>query len=129
LTSSQKLVPLFVIIVLAAAVGYAMLPFRFADEIDCGPPLFGAKAKTLTASPKGFIKPVEDCLNTGKSRLTVSAVTAFVAALAGTAAIAFKPQSAECMSGSHDSCREWWPGVMGGMGSSLGCQCDCHRGW
>jgi len=126
LTSQQKLVPVFVLVVIAAAIGYALLPFSFADAIDCGPPLLGAKAQTTEAPPEGFIKPVEDCLASGKSRLAVSAVTAFVAVLAGTAMVALKPLSAECLRGSHDGCTEWWPGA-GGMGS-MGCQCDCHAG-
>lgn len=117
---------MFVFLVLAAAIGYALVPFRFADDVDCGAPLLGAKAKTAMATTSGFVRPVEDCLATGKSRLTVSAVTAFVAVLAGTAMVGLKPVSASCLNGNHDDCSEWWPNAAGGMGASLGCQCSCH---
>ncbi|MGH9189421.1 MAG: hypothetical protein ACRD0Q_05250 [Acidimicrobiales bacterium] len=126
MTSQQKLVPVFVFVVLAAAIGYALLPFRFADAVNCGPPLLGAKAKTKTVSSRGFIKPEEDCLAAGKSRLTVSAVVAFIAVLAGTAMVGLQPLSQECLSGGHDDCTEWWPNIAGGLGERLGCQCDCH---
>jgi hypothetical protein len=127
-TTQQKIVPAFVLLVVAAAVGYALLPFRFAGAVNCGPPLLGAEAKTKVVSSKGFIKPEEDCLSKGKSRLVVSAVTALVAALAGTAMLAFQPLSAECLGGNHDDCSEWWMNMAGGFGESLGCQCECHSG-
>ena len=129
LTSSQKIAPVFVLLVIAGAIGYSLLPFRFADDVDCGAPLFGAKALSAESSPRGFIRPVEDCLASGRSRLAVSAVAAFVAALAGTAMVGLRPLSAECLSGSHDACGEWWPGLMGGGGNAFGCQCDCHTAW
>ena len=131
MTSQQKLVPVFVFLFLAVAIGYSLLPFRFADAVNCGPPLLGAEAKTKVVSSRGLIKPEEDCLNIGKSRLTVAAVTALLAVLAGTAMVALQPLSQECLSGGHDDCREWWPNLAGGLGERLGCQCDCHTatGW
>lgn len=131
MTGTQKLVPAFVLLFVAAAIGYGLLPFRFADAVNCGAPLLGAEAKTQVVSSRGFIKPEEDCLSAGKSRLTVAAVGALLAVLAGTAMVGLQPLSQECVSGSHDDCSEWWPGFIGGLGDRLGCQCDCHSagGW
>lgn len=128
-TSQQKAAPVVALVVMLLAVGYSLIPFQFADAIDCGAPLLGAEAKTETAPSTGFIKPKEDCLASGKSRLTVSGVIAFVAVLTAAAAVGLRPLSAECNSGSHDDCRYWWPaGVLGSVGDRLGCQCDCHAG-
>lgn len=126
MTSAQKAVPVVVLFVLALAVGWSLLPFRFADTIDCSPPLFGAKPHQLTAPPEGFINPVIDCKATGKSRLSVSAIAAFVAVLAGTLAVYFKPISGSCMAGNHEACREWWPAALGAGGEAFSCQCSCH---
>lgn len=128
MTRAQKAVPIAVLIVLFLAVGWSLLPFTFANTIDCSPPLFGAKPHQLTAPPEGFINPVIDCKATGKSRLSVSAIAAFVAVLAGTLALYFKPVSGSCLAGNHDDCREWWPSVMGGAAESFACQCPCHEG-
>ena len=127
-TSQQKAAPLIALVVMLLAIGYALIPFQFADVIDCGAPLLGAEAKTESAPSAGFIRPVEDCLAAGKSRLTVSGVVAFVAVLAAAAAVGLRPLSAECNSGSHDDCSQWWPNVLGSVGERFGCQCDCHAG-
>ena len=126
MTSQQKIVPIFVLVVIAGAIGYGLLPFRFADAISCEAPLLGAEAITKTADIRGFIKPEEDCASAGKSRLVRSAFAALLAALAGTAMVGLKPVSMECLSGSHDSCREYWTNATGGLGERLGCQCSCH---
>ncbi len=127
-TSQQKAAPVVALVVMLLAIGYSLIPFQFADAIDCGAPLLGAEAKTETAPSTGFIKPKEDCLASGKSRLTVSGVIAFVAVLTAAAAVKLRPLSAECNSGSHDDCSYWWPGMLGSVGERLACQCDCHAG-
>jgi hypothetical protein len=125
-TREQKLVPIGVLFVLILAVGWALVPFNFANVVDCSAPLFGAEPKN-EAPPTSFINPKKDCLAKGKSRLSVSAVAAFGAVLAGTAMLAFKPISASCTAGSHEDCREWWlAAALGDAGRGLGCQCQCH---
>jgi hypothetical protein len=126
-TSQQKAAPIVALVVMLVAIGYSLIPFRFADTISCGPPLLGAEARTKTAPSTGFIRPAEDCRASGKSRLTVSGVVAFVAVLAAAAAVGLKPLSAECNSG-NDDCAHWWPGMLGPVGERLACQCECHAG-
>ena len=126
MTKQQKLVPVGVLFILALSVVWALLPFKFANIVDCGAPLLGAKPNS-GAPPTSFINPKKDCLAKGKSRLSVSAVAAFVAVLAGTAMLSFKPVSSSCASGNHEDCREWWlAAALGDAGAGLGCQCECH---
>ena len=126
MTSQQKAVPFVVLFVLLLAVGWTLVPFKFANIVDCGAPLMGAHPKN-SAPPTSFIRPKEDCLAKGKSRLSVSAVAAFLAVLAGTTMIALKPISSSCAAGNHDDCREWWLAVvLGDAGTGLSCQCECH---
>jgi len=127
MTNQQKAVPFVVLFILALALVWSLIPFRFANVVDCEAPLFGAQPKS-DAPPTSFIDPKVDCLAKGKSRLSVSAVAAFVAVLAGTAMLSLQPTSKPCLNGDHDSCREWWLGALGGAGSGLSCQCDCHAG-
>ena len=128
MTNQQKVVPFAVLFVLALAVIWSLIPFKFADVVSCEAPLFGAQPKN-EAPPTSFINPVEDCRSKGKSRLSVSAVTAFMAVLAGSAILNLKPNSSSCANGDHDSCREWWlAAALGDAGSGLGCQCECHAG-
>lgn len=128
MTSQQKAVPFVVLLILALAVAWSLVPFKFANIVDCGAPLMGAHPKN-GAPPTSFINPEVDCLAKGKSRLSVSAVTAFVAVLAGAAMVSFKPVSSSCSSGDHDSCREWWlAAALGDAGAGLSCQCECHDG-
>jgi hypothetical protein len=125
-TTQQKAVPFFVLLIVALSVGWSLLPFQFANVVDCGPPLFGAKARS-EAPPTSFINAELDCREKGKSRLSVSAVTAFVAVLAGTAIVSFKPVSSSCAGGDHDNCREWWlTAALGDAGAGMSCQCECH---
>ena len=127
MTRQQKFVPVGVAVILFLALGWALVPFNFANVVDCEAPLFGAGPKN-TAPGTSFIKPVEDCLAKGKSRLSVSAVAAFLAVLAGAAMAGFKPISASCVNGNHDDCREWWVAALGPGGAKFGCQCECHDG-
>jgi hypothetical protein len=126
LTSQLKIVPVFVLLVLAGAIGYGLLPFRFADSIRCEAPLMGAGAIDKEADIRGFIKPEEDCAAAGKSRLIKSAIAALLATMAGTAMLGLRPMTTECMSGNHDDCHEYWTNMAGGLGQRLGCQCECH---
>lgn len=125
MTRQQKLVPVGVLLIMVLAVAWAMVPFNFANVVDCEAPLFGAQPKN-EAPPTSFIRADEDCLSKGKSRLLVSAVAALVTALVGTAMVALKPISASCSAGDHESCREWWLAPLGEAGAGLGCQCECH---
>lgn len=128
MTSQQKAIPFAVLVIVALAIVWSLIPFKFADIVDCEAPLLGASPKS-GAPPTSFINPEEDCLAKGKSRLSVSAVTAFVAVLAGTAMLSLKPVSSSCSNGDHDSCREWWlASALGDAGAGLGCQCECHAG-
>jgi hypothetical protein len=124
-TRQQKLVPVGVLIIVALAVGWGLVPFNFANVVNCEAPLFGAHPKN-EAPPTSFINPEKDCLAKGKSRLSVSAVSAFLAVLVGTAMLALKPVSAACTSGDHEKCREWWLAPLGEAGAGLSCQCECH---
>ena len=126
MTRQQKLVPIGVLVVLALSLLWSVIPFKFANVVDCEAPLFGASPKN-EAPGTSFINPEEDCLSKGKSRLLVSAVASFLAVFAGTAMMNMKPISASCASGDHDDCREWWlAAAIGDAGRGLGCQCECH---
>ena len=125
MTRQQKFVPVGVLVILLLALGWALVPFNFANVVDCEAPLFGADPKN-SAPGTSFIKPVEDCLAKGKSRLLVSAVASLIAVSAGAAMLSMKPISASCSSGDHDDCREWWAAALGDVGRGLGCQCECH---
>ena len=125
MTRQQKLVPIGVLFIMALALVWTLIPFNFANVVDCEAPLFGAQPKN-EAPPTSFINAEDDCLSKGKSRLLVSATAAFLAALAGTAMLSFKPISASCAAGDHDDCREWWLAALGPAGVGLGCQCECH---
>jgi hypothetical protein len=121
-TRGQKVMPAIVLVVILLAVGWTLLPFEFTQGVDCGPALFGGKAKDPTAV--GLILPEIDCRNKARSRLLVSAMIALAAAGAGTAIVALQPLSPQCFSGRHDDCPYWWANALGESG--LGCQCDCH---
>jgi hypothetical protein len=128
-TTQQKAVPFVVLFIIALAIVWSLIPFNFANVVDCEAPLFGAKNKN-EAPPTSFINAEKDCKAKGKSRLSTSAVAAFVAVLAGAAIVSFKPISSSCSSGDHDSCREWWlTAALGDAGAGLSCQCECHEGW
>ena len=129
MTRQQKLVPIGVLVILALALLWSVIPFNFANVVDCEAPLFGASPKN-EAPGTSFIDPEEDCLSKGKSRLLVSAVASFLAVFAGTAMLNMKPISASCNSGDHDDCREWWlAAAIGDAGRGLGCQRECHVDW
>ena len=126
MTRQQKTVPFVVLAVIAVSIVWGLIPFNFANVVDCGAPLLGAHNKN-EAPVTSFINAKEDCLSKGKSRLSVSAVAAFVSVLAGTAILSFKPISSSCAKGDHDDCREWWlAAALGDAGVGLGCQCECH---
>ncbi len=127
MTSQQKVIPFAVLFVIALGLIWSLLPFRFADVVDCEAPLFGANNKN-EAPATSFINAEKDCKAKGKSRLSVTAVTAFVAVLAGAAMVSMKPISSSCASGNHESCREYWLAGVLGEGSGLSCQCECHAG-
>jgi hypothetical protein len=126
-TTQQKAVPFVVLFVIALGLVWSLIPFQFADVVDCEAPLFGAQNKN-EAPATSFIDAEEDCKAKGKSRLSVTAVTAFVAVLAGTAMVSMKPISSACANGDHDKCREYWLAGVLGEGSGLSCQCECHSG-
>ena len=127
MTTQQKAIPFAVLFVIALGLIWSLLPFQFADVVNCEAPLFGASNKN-EAPPTSFINAEKDCKAKGKSRLSVTAVTAFVAVLAGTAMVSMKPVSSSCASGNHENCREYWLAGVLGEGSGLSCQCECHAG-
>ena len=125
MTRQQKLVPIGVAVILLLSIGWALVPFNFANVVDCEAPLFGASPKN-DAPGTSFIKPEEDCLAKGKSRLLVSATASLLAVAAGAAMLTFKPISSSCSKGDHEDCREGWLAVLGDSAAGLGCQCECH---
>lgn len=128
MTKQQKIVPAFVLLIIALGIVWSLIPFKFANVVNCSAPLMGAHNKN-EAPPTSFINAKKDCLSKGKSRLSVTAVTAFLAVLAGTAVLSLKPVSSSCAGGNHDDCREWWlAAALGDAGAGLGCQCECHTG-
>ena len=127
MTNQQKAVPFVVLFVIALGLVWSLIPFQFADVVDCEAPLFGAGNKN-EAPATSFINAEEDCKSKGKSRLSVTAVTAFVAVLAGAAVLSMKPISSSCANGDHDKCREYWLAGVLGEDSGLSCQCECHAG-
>ncbi|MEA2716105.1 MAG: hypothetical protein QOI99_422 [Actinomycetota bacterium] len=126
MTKQQKLVPAIVIVLLLGAVGYTLLPYRFADTIDCEAPLFGGHPKEMRGPVEGLIRPLVDCPAKGRSRLTVAAFAAVIFSAAGVALVGLKPTSSACLAGRHGDCREWWAAFMGGQADAFSCQCDCH---
>jgi hypothetical protein len=127
-SKQQRIVSIGVLVVLLLAVGWTLLPFRFADAVDCGPPLLGAKPGHYDEKGVGLINPKRDCHNTAKSRLTFAAVASLIAVVTGAATIALQPVSRFCAAGNHEECPEWWPAALGPFGESLSCQCSCHIG-
>ena len=124
MTRTQKFVPVAVLVVMLAAVGWAALPFDFTSRVRCEAPLFGGEPHDPT--PVGLIIPEEDCKRKAKSRLLVSSIVCLVVAAAGTAALAFKPVSQQCLSGNHEDCPDWWANLLSDSFEGLGCQCECH---
>ena len=45
MTRQQKIVPIVVLAVIALSLVWALIPFKFADIVDCGAPLLGAHPK------------------------------------------------------------------------------------
>ena len=128
LSKEQKVISGVVLVILLLAIGYTLIPFRFADAVDCGPPLLGGKPGKYEDRGLGFIKPARDCKNAARSRLAVAAVTSFVAMGVGVAALASKNISANCLNGNHEDCTEWWTAELGEGGQGYSCQCGCHYG-
>ena len=125
MTRPQKLVPIGVLVILLLAIGWSLVPFNFANVVDCEAPLLGAQPKN-EAPGTSFINEEEDCLAKGKSRLLVSAEASLLAVSAGAAMLNMKPISSSCSKGDHEDCREWWTAALGDAGRGLGCQCECH---
>ena len=124
MTRVQRLTPIAVLVVIFLAVGWCLLPFQFTAGVDCGPPLFGGKAKSDVSV--GLVLPKIDCKSKARSRLLTSAMISLAAAAAGTAALALKPLSAQCLAGRHDECHDWWSNTLSTNFDGLGCQCECH---
>ncbi|MGI9033392.1 MAG: hypothetical protein ACR2HY_06870 [Acidimicrobiales bacterium] len=127
LTKEQKVITGVVLAILVLAIGYTLIPFRFADAVNCGPPLLGAKPGHYEEKGTGFIKPDRDCRNAARSRLAVAGVTAILAMGVGVASLASKNISTSCLNGDHEDCTEWWTAELGEGGEGYSCQCSCHR--
>lgn len=126
MSKQQKIISGVVLGILLLAVGYTLIPFRFADAVDCGAPLLGAKPGKYVETGQGFIKPERDCHNAARSRLAVAAVAAFLAMGIGVAALATKNVSSNCLNGNHEDCTEWWAAELGPAAEGYACQCSCH---
>lgn len=127
MSKQQRIVAIGVLVVLVLAVGWTLLPFRFADAVDCGPPLLGAKPGHFDDKGSSLINPTRDCRNSARSKLTFAAVAALIAVVTGAVTIALQPVSRYCIAGDHERCPEWWPAALGPFGDTLSCQCECHR--
>ncbi len=94
----QRYVPLAAAVAIVAAVIYVLLPFTFADVVDCSGALFGSQADPAT--PAGAIvgNADEACADTG-GRRRVNAAVVIVAALALGLAGAFLPSEKDAPSG------------------------------
>jgi hypothetical protein len=125
-TKQQRIMSIVVLGVLVLAIGWTLIPFRFADTVNCGPPLLGAHPSGFHDQGRSLVSPERDCHDTARSRLTVAAVVSLIAVIAGAAALAFQPISRQCLAGGHEDCVEWWPAALGPFGHGLSCQCDCH---
>ena len=126
MTRAQKWTPVVALGVMLLAVAWLLIPFEFTQGVRCGPPLFGAKPDD--AADVGLIRPEEDCKSKAKSRLLVSAMISLAAAGAGTAAVALKPISTQCLNGNHEDCPYGWANMLSENFGGLGCQCECHTG-
>lgn len=126
MTTGQRAVPLAALLVALLAVGYALLPFRFAGAVRCGAPLFGAEPETH--EQVGFIDPGRACDDAGSSRLLTAATFALVA-VAAAAGLALVPEPGwDCRDGHHGDCHASWPVLLGPLGRSIACRCPCHQG-
>lgn len=98
----QRLVPLAAMVVIAAALVYASLPFTFAGKVDCSGALFGSEADPAT--PAGAIvgNPDDACADTG-GRRRVNAGVVVVAALAVGLGGAFLPSDEDVAEPSERS--------------------------
>ena len=128
MTRIQKLTPIGALLIMFIAIGWALIPFEFAERVKCSAPLLGAKPTTVGNGGTGLILPKEDCLSKGKSRLLVSAIFILAAAGTATAVVALKPISPQCNKGDHDACSDWWGNLRSQNDNGLGCQCECHGG-
>ena len=126
MTKAQKVTPFIMLVVIALALVWALLPFQFTEGVKCDAPLLGGEPQT-DETTVGLILPAQDCPAKARSRLLTSAIVAVVAAGAGTAAVALRPISGACSRGDHDACRFGWGNVFGEQ-SGIGCQCECHEG-
>jgi hypothetical protein len=125
-TKQQRIISIVVLAVVLLSVAWTLLPFRFADAVNCGPALLGAKPGHYDDHGRGLINPKRDCHDKGKSRLTVAAIASLVAVIVGASTLAVHPVSAQCLRGGHEECPHWWPAALGPGGEGFACQCGCH---
>ena len=118
----QRIGALVALSIVALAIVFALMPFTFADSVECGPALLGSKPRTVESV--GLTEPTRDCARTGTSRLAVSGVMAIIAVATGAGISQIQPPGKDCREGRHGDCHGGWPALIGVR--RLACQCSCH---
>ncbi|HWH35322.1 MAG TPA: hypothetical protein VNT56_08395 [Acidimicrobiales bacterium] len=124
MTSVQRVVAFISMGVVALAILFALLPFTFADEVSCGPALFGSNPRNPGEARVGLINPERDCDRTGRSRLATSGFLAIIGVVAGAGVTLVPPPGKDCRLGNHSDCHGGWPAMVGL--NRFACQCSCH---
>jgi hypothetical protein len=55
-------------------------------------------------------------------------VVALMAVAVGASSMLVPAPGRDCREGRHDACRASWPALLGKVGESMACQCQCHDG-
>lgn len=123
MNQAQRVAAYVALAVVILAIAFLLLPFKFAGTVRCGPPLFGADAKSTEVV--GLIRdPEGSCERAGRARLATAGFTAILAVAAGAGVSQIPPPGKDCRDGRHDECHGGWPAMIGL--SRLACQCSCH---
>ncbi|MBW3645977.1 MAG: hypothetical protein KY441_10800 [Actinobacteria bacterium] len=119
----QRLAAFIALGVVVLAIAFLLLPFTFAGQVKCGPPLFGSDAKSTETV--GLIRdPAGSCERAGRSRLATAGFAAILAVAAGAGVSKIEPPGKDCREGRHDDCHGGWPALIGA--DRYACQCSCH---
>lgn len=81
-------------LVLLVAAAYALVPFRLAGAVTCGPALLGSKPRSDT-DVVGLLRPGPDCRARGNSRRITAGVVALAAVVVGVTALVLPPGRGE----------------------------------
>ncbi len=124
MSSFQRIVVFVSFGVLALAIVFALLPFTFADTVNCGPALLGSEPRQAELPEAGLVQPERDCERTGRSRLATSGFVAILAVVTGAGVTLVEPPGKDCRDGRHADCHGGWP-AQAGL-NRFACQCSCH---